>query len=67
MQFLSITAVLVNLILLQGVAAQSCAKNPTDCSSSPCSDNYKNAGAICLEKCGGSKNAVCCDSGLYCF
>ncbi|KAE9981973.1 hypothetical protein Vi05172_g7127 [Venturia inaequalis] len=50
MQFLSITTVLVNLVLLQGVAAQSCAKNPTDCSNSPCSETYNNAAAICQEK-----------------
>ncbi|RDI84067.1 hypothetical protein Vi05172_g5922 [Venturia inaequalis] len=67
MQFLSITTVVVNLILLQGVAAQFCAKNPTDCRNSPCSDNYVDAGAICVKKCGGSTRAVCCTSGLYCF
>ncbi|RDI84733.1 hypothetical protein Vi05172_g5392 [Venturia inaequalis] len=69
MQFLSITTVLFKLILLQGVAAQYCTKNPTNCDNKPCNTTkYSNADEICNAKCGGAKQAVCCgDYDLYCF
>ncbi|RDI80995.1 hypothetical protein Vi05172_g8993 [Venturia inaequalis] len=77
MQFLSITAVLLNLVLIQDVAAVNavkaaipnpmCQYRPDNCVANDCSTIYQNAHSTCKSRCNGAGTAICCGTRLYCW
>ncbi|RDI87596.1 hypothetical protein Vi05172_g2467 [Venturia inaequalis] len=77
MQFLSVTAVLLNLVLIHEVAAVEaveatiamCQQVPKYCpKQNDCGYFFSDRHASCRAKCGvGANAAICCDQQLYCW
>ncbi|RDI84489.1 hypothetical protein Vi05172_g5639 [Venturia inaequalis] len=77
MQFLSVTAVLLNLVLIHKVAAveaveatiAACQEVPRNCPyQNDCNYFFSDRHASCKAKCGQWANAaICCDQQLYCW
>ncbi|KAE9972014.1 hypothetical protein EG327_009648 [Venturia inaequalis] len=80
MQFLSVTAVLLNLVLIHEVAAveaveaveatiAACQKVPNYCpDQNDCFYFFSDRHASCRAKCGQGVNAaICCGQQLYCW
>ncbi|RDI79975.1 hypothetical protein Vi05172_g10003 [Venturia inaequalis] len=69
MQFLSITAVVLNLVLLQNVAAQKCNGifEPSPCQEIPCNTLFNKPLDVCARGCPGTNRATCCSGNIFCW